>query len=83
MKFTADRPCAYPRPQILEIAKAIEPVQDGRIREDQRAVPVKERGTPTEYRAGIKLTIECGWLWMHEKGTYVKVTQTGAELLAS
>jgi hypothetical protein len=43
----------------------------------------KERGTPTEYRAGIRLTIERGWLWMHENGTYVKVTQTGAELLAS
>ena len=42
-----------------------------------------ERGTPTEYRAGIKLTIERGWLWMHENGTYVEVTQTGAELLAS
>jgi hypothetical protein len=67
------------------IAKAIEPVQDGRIHIEKINEPLlyKERGTPTEYRAGIRLTIERGWLWMHENGTYVKVTQTGAELLAS
>ena len=32
----------------------------------------KERGTPAEYGAGLKLAIERGWLWMHESGTYVK-----------
>jgi hypothetical protein len=23
-----------------------------------------------------------GWLWLHESGTFVKLTDTGAELLA-
>jgi hypothetical protein len=51
-------------------------------REDQRAVPVQGAGQPAEYGAGLKLAIERGGLWIHESGTYVKVTQTGAELLA-
>ncbi|MCA1457687.1 hypothetical protein I6F35_31610 [Bradyrhizobium sp. BRP22] len=32
-----------------------------------------------EYGAGVKLAVERGWLWMHESGTYVKVTLEGAE----
>jgi hypothetical protein len=46
-----------PALKILEIAKAIEPVQDGRIHIEKINEPFlyKERGTPTEYRAGIKL----------------------------
>jgi hypothetical protein len=41
MKFVADRPFADPGAarKLLELANAVEPVQDGRIyREDQRAV---------------------------------------------
>jgi hypothetical protein len=30
--------------------------------------------------AGIKLAIDRGWLWKHESGTYVKMTQAGADL---
>jgi hypothetical protein len=41
----------------------------------------KERGTPDECGAGPKLAIERDWLWIHESGTYVKVTQTGAALV--
>jgi hypothetical protein len=29
--------------------------------------------------AGLKLAIERGWLELHESGTYVKFTQSGAE----
>jgi hypothetical protein len=87
MKFTADRPYADPEKaarKIIEIAKAVEPVQDGRIHIEKINVrfPYKERGTPAEYGAGLKLAIERGWLWMHESGTYVKITHTGAEPLA-
>jgi hypothetical protein len=39
-------------------------------------------GSPAEYRAGLELTIERGWLWLHESGTYVKLTPAGAELFA-
>lgn len=35
----------------------------------------KQRGTPAEYGAGLKLAIERGWLGLHESGTYVKFTQ--------
>jgi hypothetical protein len=32
--------------------------------------------------AGLKLAIERGWLWLHESGTYVKLTESGAALFA-
>jgi hypothetical protein len=87
MKFTADRPFADPENaarKILEIAKAVEPVQDGRIHIEKINEPFlyKERGTPAQYGAGMKLAIERGWLWMHESEAYVKFTQAGAESLA-
>jgi hypothetical protein len=40
------------------------------------------RGSPAEYKAGLDLAIERGWLWLHESGTYVKFTQAGSELFA-
>jgi hypothetical protein len=85
MKFTADRPYADPEKaarKIIEIAKAAEPVQDGRIHIEKINEPFlyKERGTPAEYGAGIKLAIERGWLWLHESGTYAKFTGAGAAL---
>ena len=39
------------------------------------------KGSPAEYGAGLKLAIERGWLWMHESGTNVKLTDAGAGLL--
>jgi hypothetical protein len=62
-KFTADRPYADPEKaarKIIEVAKAIEPVQDGRIDIEKINEPFlyKERGSPAEYGAGIKLAIE-------------------------
>jgi hypothetical protein len=41
----------------------------------------KDRGTPAECGAGLKLAIERGWLWLRESGTYVKFTETGAALV--
>jgi hypothetical protein len=38
------------------------------------------RGTPAEYSAGLKLAIERGWLWLHESGTFVRLTEEGAGL---
>jgi hypothetical protein len=31
----------------------------------------RDRGSPAEYGAGLKLAIERGWLKMHESGTFV------------
>jgi hypothetical protein len=42
------------------------------------AVLSEFKGSPAEY-AGLKLAIERGWLWLHESGTYVKITPAGAE----
>jgi hypothetical protein len=87
MKFVASRPFADPEAaacKLLEIANSIEPVQDGRIHIEKINWPFlsEHRGSPAEYGAGLKHAIERGWLWMHESGTYVKLTPAGAELFA-
>jgi hypothetical protein len=40
----------------------------------------REKGAPAEYKAGLDLAIDRGWL--HDSGTYVKFTQAGADLFA-
>jgi hypothetical protein len=87
MKFTTDRPYSDPEKaarKILEIANATEVVQDGRIYVELINGPFlfREKGTPDEYKAGLDLAIERGWLVLHESGTYVKITPKGAELFA-
>ncbi|WP_366113516.1 hypothetical protein [Bradyrhizobium sp.] len=54
-------------------------MQDGRIHIEKINWPFLSelKGTLAEYRAGLKLAIERGWLWMHESGTYVRFTQAG------
>jgi hypothetical protein len=79
MKFSPDRPYSDPEKaarRLLEIANAVEAVQDGRIPIEKINAPFlfRERATPAEYGAGLKLAIERGWLVMHESGTYVKFT---------
>jgi hypothetical protein len=41
-----------------------------------------DRGSPTEYSAGLKLAIERGWLLMHDSGTFVTFTPEGLERFA-
>jgi hypothetical protein len=87
MKFVKPRPYADPETaarKLLEIANSVEPVQDGRIHIEKINWPfVSEfKGSPAEYSAGLKLAIDRGWLWLHESGTYVKLTQVGADLFA-
>ena len=59
---------------MLEIANAAEAVQDGRIYIELINGPFlfRERGTPDEYKAGLNLAIERGWLVLHESGTFVR-----------
>ena len=40
------------------------------------------KATPAEYKAGLKLAIERGWLVLHESGTFVRFTDAGAALFA-
>jgi hypothetical protein len=87
MKFTADRPWSDPEKaarKLLEIANSVEVVQDDRIYIELINGPFlfRERATPAEYSAGLKLAIERGWLVLHESGTFVRFTQAGADLFA-
>jgi hypothetical protein len=88
MKYAEDRPYADPEKAargLMEIASTIEPVQDGRIHIEKINYPFlfQDKAKPTEYGAGLKFAIERGWLWMHESGTYVKITQTGRDLTSN
>ena len=86
MKFAADRPCANPEAalKLIELANAVEAMQDGRIHVELLNGPMlfELKATPAASSAGLKLAIERGWLILYESGTYVKFTQAGAELLA-
>jgi hypothetical protein len=87
MKFATARPYADPENaarKLVEIANSVEAVQDGRIYIELINGPFLFglKATPDEFLAGLNLAIERGWLWLHESGTYVKFTQTGAELFA-
>ena len=87
MKFASDRPYANPEAaarKLVEIANAVEAVQDGRIYIEQINEPLlfDHKASPAEYKAGLDLAIARGWLTLDRSGTYVKFTSTGAELFA-
>jgi hypothetical protein len=84
VKSSEPRPYADPEAamrKLLEIANGVEPIQDGRIHVEKINSPFlfEHGGLPAEYSAGMTLAITRGLLWMHESGTYVKLTQTGAD----
>jgi hypothetical protein len=87
MKYVPDRPYADPEAamqKLLEYANAFEPVQDGRIYIEKLNGPFlyEAKGTPAEYKAGLELAIERGYLTLHESGTFVRFTEKGAALFA-
>jgi hypothetical protein len=87
MKYATERPYSDPEKaarRLLGHAYAFEPIQDGRIYIEKINGPFLfgDKGTPAEYSAGLKLAIARGWLELHESGTYVKFTATGADLFA-
>jgi hypothetical protein len=57
MKFVSAQPYADPDAaarKLMEIANAIEPVQDGRLRIEKINLPfLRDGGTPAEYGAGL------------------------------
>jgi hypothetical protein len=86
VKYATERPYADPEKaarRILEICVGVEPIQ-GRIHIEKVNAPFlfRDRASPTEYSAGLKLAIERGWLELHESGTYVAFTPAGTELFA-
>jgi hypothetical protein len=86
-KFVAPRPYADPEaaaPKIVELANAVEVIQDGRIHIEKINGPFlyELKGTPAEYKAGLDRAIANGWLVLHESGTFVGFTPAGADLFA-
>jgi hypothetical protein len=87
LKLTIDRPYSDPGKaahRLLELAHAFEPTQDGRIYIEKLNGPFLfgDKGTPAEYRARLEPAISRGWLKLHESGTFVKLTQSGADMFA-
>ncbi|WP_439399386.1 hypothetical protein ACRQ5Q_18555 [Bradyrhizobium sp. PMVTL-01] len=88
MNLTNERPYSNPEAaarKLLELAKSIEAVQDGRIHiEKINASFLSKDGckaTGAEFGAGIKFAVERGWLELHESGTYVRLLKLGQDLL--
>ena len=86
-EIATDRLCADPEKaarRLMEHAQAFEPIQEGRIYIEKINGPFlfREKATPAEYKAGLDLAIESGWLVLHESGTFVRFTQGGADPFA-
>ncbi|MCP1766077.1 hypothetical protein [Bradyrhizobium japonicum] len=84
MKLAAERAFAAPEAaarKLVELAKTIEAVQDGRIHIEKLNAPFLYtlKATGSEFGAGIKYAVECGWLELHESGTYVRLISTSAK----
>ncbi|MET0437075.1 MAG: hypothetical protein ABW043_06235 [Devosia sp.] len=76
--MTAHRPYSDPdaaAKRLLEIAKEVSPVHDGRIYIELINGPFlfRDRGSAAEYGSGLRLLIERKQLEMHESGTYVRI----------
>ena len=87
MNFATVRPYSAPEKaarRLMEHAHAFEPRHDGRIYIEKINEPFLfgDKGSPAEYKAGLELAISLGWLELHESGTFVKLTQSGADLFA-
>ena len=85
-KSVAARPFADPDAaarKLIEIANGVAAVQDGRIYIERVNAPfLAAGGSGDDFRIGIERAIALGWLWLHESGTYVKFTDSGAALFA-
>jgi hypothetical protein len=62
---------------MLEIAKATEAVQDGRIHIEKINGPSQPRRHARRIRRAPDCAIAKGWLWKHESGAYVKLMPAG------
>ena len=87
MKFASDRRYSDPEKaarKIVEAANSVEAGQEGRIYIELINGPFlfREKGTPDEYKAGLDLAIERGWLELDRSGTFVRFTQAGSDLFA-
>ena len=83
MKLTSARPYSDPEKaarRLMEHAHAFEPGRPHLHRKAQGPSLV-DKATPAEYSAGLDEAIKRRWLVLHESGTFVKLTQSGTDLL--
>ncbi|QOZ73521.1 hypothetical protein [Bradyrhizobium arachidis] len=78
MKLTDERAFTDPESaarKLIEIARGIEAVQDGRIHIEKINAPFLYtlKASGPEFGAAIEFAIEKGWLELHESGTYVRL----------
>ena len=68
----------------MEIANSLEPYMDGRLMTELINAPMlyQLKTTPAEYKAGLDIAVERGWLVLHESGTFARFTQSGKDLFA-
>lgn len=86
MKLTNDRPCFDPEAaarKLIELAKSIDTVQDGRIHIEKINAPFLYtlKGGSTEFGPGIRYAVEKGWLELDESGTYVRLLAPGQDFM--
>jgi hypothetical protein len=86
MRFVEPSPFANPEVaarKLVELTNAAEAVQDSRIYIERINAPfLAAGGSAQDFRAGLQRAIAKGWLLLHESGTYVKFTDSGATLFA-
>jgi hypothetical protein len=87
VKYVEPKPLSDPATaarKLIEIASGVEAVQDGRIHIEKVNGPFlfEIKGTPAQYKAGLTYAIERGWIEMHRSGTFIRFTQSGADLFA-
>ncbi|MCG2631051.1 hypothetical protein L6654_30915 [Bradyrhizobium sp. WYCCWR 13023] len=87
MKLISDRPYCDPEAaarKLIDLAKGIEAVQDGRIHIEKINAPFlfALKASGAEFGAGIKYAIEKGWIELHESGTYVRLLSPGDDLMS-
>jgi len=89
MKFAEGQPFSDPEAaasKLIELAKNIEAVQDGRIHIEKINAPFLSKSgckaTGPEFGIGIRYAIKRGWLEVHESGTYVRLVSPGDNLMS-
>jgi hypothetical protein len=85
--FRKPRPFADPEKaarRLVEHARNFEPARHGWIGIDQLNHPFlfADKATQAEFKVGMEFALSQGWLELHESGTFVKLTQAGAYLVA-
>jgi hypothetical protein len=66
--------------KLVELAKSVEAVQDGRIHIEKinASFLYTLKASGDEFGAGIKHAVDQGWLELHESGTHVRLLKAEA-----